>query len=150
MTLYYKTKNASEVEIALHLKECNKNFCPPLEHRINIGEYAKKLFNQSITFEAWDRRTLIGLIAVYINNQSSENSGYITNVSVNTNFMGNGIATTLMNQCIEYAKQHNINEISLEVSNSNYQAFKIYTKFGFNKIVTGDNSKLMKLSLLKK
>ncbi len=140
----YKIKTASEEEICSHLYCCNDNFMPPLIQRVDIDEYSKKIFDRAITFEAWHYKVLIGLVAAYFND-SSDCTGYITNVSVNLNCMGNGIATTLMNNCLEYARQCNIKYITLEVEKSNYSTIRLYEKFGFKEAETRGSSVLMKL-----
>jgi hypothetical protein len=52
-SLKYTTKIATEFEIFLHLTGCSESFIPPLAERVNISEYAKKIFERSVTFEAW-------------------------------------------------------------------------------------------------
>ncbi|MFH1612616.1 MAG: GNAT family N-acetyltransferase [bacterium] len=141
----YKIKTVSEEEICSHLYCCNNNFSPPLIQRVNIDKYSKKIFDKAITFEAWHDKKLIGLVAAYFND-SSGCTGYITNVSVNLDFMGKGIATTLMNNCLKYAKQCDIKNITMEVLINNYSAMCLYKKFGFKKIENQGNMVLMQLN----
>jgi ribosomal protein S18 acetylase RimI-like enzyme len=139
----YKIKKSTETDIRLHLEECNKNFTPPLSDRINITEYSKKLFDKSITFEAWKNNKLTGLIGAYFN--QTNQSAFITNVSVLKEFMGLGIASELLGQCIEYASQNNINEIQLEVNQNNNHAIDFYKKFNFIKENIKGEELIMKL-----
>jgi ribosomal protein S18 acetylase RimI-like enzyme len=128
--LQYKTKTASEDEINLLIKECNSNFIPHLDEKVNLKEYAKKLFGKSITFEAWDDTTLVGLVAAYFND-SKDWIGYISNVSVIRAYTGIGIASNLMQMCVNYAKLNKYKEIKLEVNKKNIVALKLYEKNGF-------------------
>jgi ribosomal protein S18 acetylase RimI-like enzyme len=139
---------ASEKAICSHLIKCNNDFTPPLSEKVNIIEYTKKLFNKSLRFEAWSEYDLIGLIAAYFND-SKNLVGYITNVSIARDFAGLGIASQLMNICIDYATKNNFREISLEVSKNNPEAIHLYRKFGFIAITNIDNLLLMKLILIK-
>lgn len=146
MNIQYKTKTATEKEICSHLIECNANFQPRLDEKVNIQEYSKKIFKKSLTFEAWTGQILVGLVAVYFND--TENiSGYITNVSVTREYTGKGIATKLLNICIEYAKKNYLSEISLEVSKESYEAIYLYKKLGFFDFESKDKFLVMKLSL---
>ena len=126
----YKIKTASSEEVYLHLKECNNNFIPPLNKKVDLHEYAGKIFEKAVTFEAWTNKTLIGLVAAYFNDMENL-SGYITSVSVENNFKGKGIAYELMKNCIEYARQHKFLQITLEVAKENVKAIALYNKFNF-------------------
>lgn len=140
----YKTKTATKAEIYSHLQECNNNFSPHLDERINIKEYAKKIFEKSITFEAWADHILIGLVAAYYNN-IKHYSGYITNVSILKNYMRMGIASELMNICIKYARQHKFKEINLQTYRKNISAIQLYKKLGFTEFKNKGNFIFMKL-----
>jgi GNAT superfamily N-acetyltransferase len=144
----YTTKNATEEEICSHLKECSDNFSPPLDERVNIEEYSKKLFGNSVTFEAWVDNILIGLAAAYFDDLGNQ-SGYITNISVTRDYKELGIASELMNLCISYAKQYKVKEIKLEVCRDNSPAIHLYKKFGFMDYKNKDNFILMKLGVSK-
>jgi ribosomal protein S18 acetylase RimI-like enzyme len=137
----YRIKVATENEIFLHLTECSNSFAPPLAQRVNIDEYAKKIFEKSITFEAWTDHFLVGFIAAYFN---VDGSAYITNVSVLNKFVGCGIASTLLDMCIEHARKNNFREIILEVHEHNSSAIFLYKKFCFIICETKSNILTMK------
>ena len=131
MRFNYTIKTANEEKILSHLRKCNANFIPPLNKRTILYDYSKKIFEKSITFEAWEKGTLTGLICAYFND-TEKGIGYITNVSTVKYFMGKGIASTLLNMCIKYGKQHNFKRIELEVSKNSFTAIKLYNKIGFH------------------
>jgi ribosomal protein S18 acetylase RimI-like enzyme len=126
--IQYRFKAAAENEIYIHLNACNDSFIPPLAQRINVREYSQKIFEKSSTFEAWKDHLLVGLIAVYFN---TDGSAFITNVSVLKDFGGYGIASRLLEMCIEHAGANLINGITLEVNKYNYVAIHLYERFGF-------------------
>jgi ribosomal protein S18 acetylase RimI-like enzyme len=144
--ILYKIKTASEQEIYSHLVKCNNSFIPPLSEKVRINEYAKKIFEKAVVFEAWANNVLVGCIAAYFNDEINH-LGYITNVSVINEYIGFGIATKLLNMCIEYAKQNSISEISLEVNKNSRSAIHLYTKFSFRNINCKENNMIMKLTL---
>lgn len=147
MTLEYKVKTATKEEISSHLYCCDDNFKQALIQRVSIEEYSGKIFEKAITFEAWDDNVLVGLIAVYCNHPNGTSSGYITNVSIDKDFTGRGIATTLMNNCLEYAQKAGIKNIALEVLSSNDSAIRLYEKFGFEKSeIRGDMVLMLKIN----
>src|SRR5436309_6960124 len=133
--LRYEVRTASREDIRLHLLSCKDNFCPPLGQRIDIDEYADKLSEKSMTFEAWSDETLIGLVAAYFNDPDGS-SAYVTNVSVIMDFAGQGVASRLMNSCLDYAKESGFRTLTLEVSPSNDSAIGLYEKLGFTIVET--------------
>lgn len=55
----------------------------------------------------------------------------IRKVIIDTFFQGQGIGSALIKDCLEYAKEHNVRKIFLWVLEKNYNARKVYEKFGF-------------------
>lgn len=49
---------------------------------------------------------------------------------------GQGIGSALLQKIIEYAKEHTIELINLEVRSDNMRAIRVYEKYGFSKIGT--------------
>ncbi len=141
----YKIKQALEKNIFFHLEECKNDFIPPLEQKINIKEYAKKIFDKAVTFEAWHNKKLSGLVAAYFNQKTS--IAFITNVSVIKSMMGKGVASVLLKNCIEAAMQKKIKEIQLEVDKNNFAAVSFYKKFNFTNAGFNNDSIIMKLEI---
>ena len=75
-------------------------------------------------FEAHYNDTLVGLIALYLDNEN--NTAFITNVSVYPKFIGTGIGYTLLTNCKMYIKRKKINKLSLAVRNNNSLAINFY------------------------
>ena len=142
---FYKINSANNQEIFLHLQLCNNEFIPKLNTRVDIVEYSNKIHQNSIKFEAWNKKRLIGLIALYFNND--EFSGYITNVSVCKDYMGKGIASKLLEMCVNYAKFNKYNYIELEVNHENIPAINFYIKNYFSQKERTKDSYIMKLIL---
>jgi ribosomal protein S18 acetylase RimI-like enzyme len=145
----YAIKTANERDIYVHLKNCKDNFMPPLTQRVVLEEYARKIYLKSVTFEAWREHNLVGLLAIYFNNTPSKYTAFITNVSVLKENMRFGIASALMNMCIEYAHKNNFDEINLEVFPGNKDGVAFYTKFNFINVDLRGEPLLMKLKILK-
>ena len=126
----YLLNKASEAEIAEHLLRCDADFVPPLSARVEIKDYAQKIANNAMRFEAWSGGTLVGLVAAYSNDQEKR-IAHITSVSVLKEWTGNGVATRLVGQCVERAKASGMQQIGLEVAQDNTLAIKLYEKSGF-------------------
>lgn len=139
----YKTNTANSTDILAHLDTCKNLFIPPLNQTVNLEEYSNKIYKNSITFEAWHNKKLVGLIATYFNNKHKINS-FITNVSVLKKFGGHGIAGKLMKACMTYAQKESFKEIQLEVNKKAIKAIHIYEKFGFHKYCTKNENIIMK------
>lgn len=143
--IIYQIKTAKQNDVLLHLKLCNDEFIPKLNTRVNLEEYSIKIHQNAITFEAWNQNQLIGLIATYFNQEHL--FGFITNVSVAKNHMGTGIASKLLEMCINYATTNKYQTIKLEVNKENIPAINFYKKYNFTEIETKTDSLIMNLSL---
>jgi ribosomal protein S18 acetylase RimI-like enzyme len=141
----YKRRTAEIKDILAHLEACNEEFHPPLSERVGLEEYARKVFENAVTFEAWSGSFLVGLVAAYFNNDAKQ-SAYITNVSVLHTFLRLGIASRLLKECVEYAIEKSVREISLEVNVDNESAISMYRKFNF--IQDGDINGFLKMKLI--
>lgn len=125
----YLTKTASEQDIFSHLSLCDASFVPALSARVNVADYSRKIAQHAITFEAWHNDTLAGMIAAYFN--ESDRRAFITSVSVLNGYKEQGIASALLRQCKQYAREHHYPEIRLEVNRDNSSAVRFYTKYDF-------------------
>ena len=129
-TLEFGLNRASGAELAEHLARCDADFLPPLSTRVEIADYARKMIAQAARFEAWSGGRLVGLVAMYCNDQERR-IAYITSVSVLHEWTSKGIATRLMGQCIDHAEKSGMWQVSLEVANDNKPAISLYEKNGF-------------------
>ena len=57
-------------------------------------------------------------------------------ISVTKSEWGQGIGSALLQKIIDYAKEHTIELINLEVRSDNIRAIHVYEKYGFRKIGT--------------
>ena len=128
--LEYLSNKASVTEITEHLSCCDADFTPPLSTRVEIDDYAQKIMSKAIRFEAWSDGALVGLVAAYCNDPVTR-IAYITSVTVLQAWARKGVATRLMDQCVEYAKASGMQKLCLEVATENIPAIKLYKKSGF-------------------
>ena len=122
--LIYKQDTADHSDVAAHLESCDTQFLQELFARVDPDSYIAKILTNATRHEAWSEGKLVGLLAVYKNDQYY----FITNVSVSRDFVKQGIATKLIHECI---RDRGNNEIRLEVSKENHAAANLYKKFGF-------------------
>jgi ribosomal protein S18 acetylase RimI-like enzyme len=80
-------------------------------------------------------------LAAYFNNNGIV---FVTNVSVLNNFVGYGIASNLLDMCIEHARKNNFQEITLEVCQRNSNAVRFYKKFSFTMYETKSDTLLLR------
>jgi len=121
---------AGAIQIAAHLRACDNMFVPPLSGRVDIDSYAKKIADKSIRFEGWVEGELVGLVAVYCNDGAAP-FAYITSVSVLPQWGGRGIASQLVECCIDHVRKLGVMQIELEVDEKNHAAGNLYKKHGF-------------------
>ncbi|MGE5411069.1 MAG: GNAT family N-acetyltransferase [Clostridiales bacterium] len=140
----YAIKKATVIDIFSNLEACDKDFFPPLSERVSLMEYSNKLYENSVTFEAWNDKKLIGMVAAYFNNVV-DSVGYISNVCVENKFKGNHVASNLMMKCLHYAAENHFKNIVLEVNANNNTAISLYEKFNFRTIDIGNGNIKMQL-----
>lgn len=138
--LTFDNNSTTLVSILDHLEKCSNLFNPPLDKVVSITDYSKKIFENACTFESWDRKKLVGLVAVYYNDMETK-VGYITNVSVLSEYQGKGISSKLLRQAIEFGKKKNFTSVRLQVHHSNKKATMIYKNNGF--ITIGSETKML-------
>lgn len=137
---------SSDMEIADHLSQCDASFVPPLSSRVEIAVYATKLANNAVRFEAWASDKLIGLIAIYCNDEQ-RSKAYITSVSVMREWQNKGLAQLLLEKCLLHAKSLGFASVELEVHSQNDSALNLYVKNGFQIESRNDHSVTMRLDL---
>ena len=90
-------------------------FNPPIDTQVSsVEEYANKIINNAVIFEAWISNKLVGLIAAYFNNYETK-IGFITSVVILPEYQKQGIAKTLLKNVLVFAKENNFSIIKLEV-----------------------------------
>lgn len=133
----YSIGQASLSEIVSHLQDVDKSFVPILSSTVNLEFFAKKIYDNTIRFEAWNNQKLVGLLSVYFNNHTTKN-GFINHIAIENFYQSQGISKNLMTRCIKYGFNNGFESIILEVSKDNYIARKLYENFGFR--VSDDQS----------
>jgi ribosomal protein S18 acetylase RimI-like enzyme/SAM-dependent methyltransferase len=146
MTLRYAVDTASVGQVADHLRSCDAGFVPPLSTRIEIDSYAKKIATHATRFEAWSNGTLVGLVAAYFGD-AELSAAHITNVSVWGPWADQGIATRLLQHCVDHGKRSGTRVLTLEVSAGNAAARRLYAKAGFRTIDRQSSGATMRLHL---
>ncbi len=127
-----RIKTATADDIRRHLLLCDYRFEPALSSRVIIDEYASKLAERAVTFEAFAGDELAGLVAAYFSEETG-GEAFVTSVSVLKDYEGLGLASRLMKLCIDHARNINSMAIVLEVEESNERAVLFYERFGFVK-----------------
>ena len=140
---------ASSADILGHLRACSSYFDPPLGDRVQLDQYAEKLARSSVTFEAWDDKVLIGLVAAYLDGKDTPGQGFITNVSVMPEYQGRGIARDLVRLCHRSAKEKRLERVRLHVSPNSQVAVDLYSKLGYEPLGQENSRLVMEIRLEK-
>ena len=139
--IIYNINKSSKIDITQHLTNCSLSFIPPLHTYVDIKIYSIKIYEKAVRFEAYSCNKLIGLIALY----TDGSNGFITNVSVEDKFLGDGVGYTLLKKCKEYISINNFKKLRLEVKNDNDRAIKFYERNDF--IIVGHNKDNLTMEL---
>jgi len=120
--------NAKTIDMVYNVeKECNDD-----------NAYTKEMINEILvnpnvdSFLCIDNNDIVGFMTV--NNSSKHNGGsiYINNLGVLPKYQQHGIATSLIESAFEfYADKDYGSIITLDVYRNNPNAYKLYSKLGF-------------------
>jgi GNAT superfamily N-acetyltransferase len=80
-------------------------------------------------------------VAAYLNDRKTR-SGFITNVSVLREFTRRGIGARLVTEALEHARAEGFETVSLEVSDNNSVAIRLYEKLGFARTEGGEGGRV--------
>lgn len=144
--LTFRRNTATRMHIHAHLQACEGRFIPPLGSRVDIDAYAGKIADRAASFEAWNGKHLVGLVAAYMNDRAARR-GHVTNVSVVSAQEGRGVASLLMGMCLEAAKESGMSAMTIEVSIDNPRSLDLCRRFGFGEPVRNGGSVLLRLQL---
>ena len=144
--MVFKQNTADLNQLSQHLKRCNTLFEPNLDTYVNIDNYAEKIFKNATTFEIWEKNELVGLVACYLNDEN-QNTGYITNVSVEKYYQSKGLAKILLIKSIELSKKLEFQKLALEVESINKKAINLYESLGFKSVKVRKNKLYMEKEL---
>ena len=128
--LSFCESTATPDQIHAHLCESEGTFVPPLGLRVVLRDYATKIAENAVTFEAWAGGALVGLVAAYLNDPVRR-VAFVSNVSVVPSFAGRGIAAALMRRCERRSVRDGFACMELEVARTNERAVRLYRRFGF-------------------
>jgi ribosomal protein S18 acetylase RimI-like enzyme len=128
--LLFHLDKATRAQIAEHLARCDTAFVPPLTGRVEIGAYSDKIATRATRFESWADDALVGLVAAYCNDEH-RGTAYVTSVSVLQGWQGRGIASRLLDRCVEHVAKLGFRHVQLEVGTTNNAALRLYERKGF-------------------
>jgi len=97
-------------------------------------------------FEAWSGDELVGLVAIYLNDEEAR-IGHITDVSVVRSCRGRGVARHLLEQAEGAAKGRGFLKLTLEVYPSNSEAVTLYRALRFKPSGMSDGKTIMSKEL---
>lgn len=126
----FKMQKSKVEDIYTHLLNIDTDIIPKLSSSVNLEEFSKKVFDNTIRFEAWHTDKLIGLISVYYNDFDTR-IGFINHVGVLREYRGFRISDTLLTSAVRYGSDKGFKSLKLEVSEESNAAKQLYVKHGF-------------------
>lgn len=108
----------------------DKDFPIHLSDKVNLDEYANKLYKNATICCKVNNGEIIGMVAGYTEN-IVDDMAYIALVGVKKEYRGRGIAPKLIEQFINISHNKKINKIHLYTDVSNISAMRMYEKLGF-------------------
>jgi ribosomal protein S18 acetylase RimI-like enzyme len=147
ITTRFAVNESTADQVLSHLTVCAPFFEPPLDLRVVLADYAKRLVRQAERFECWNAKYLVGLVAVYCNAPDRANA-FVSNVSVDPACARLGVAARLLTQAIHDARGRGFRCMSLDVNLGAGPALALYDKLGFAATGRSDETMTMTIDLM--
>lgn len=130
-------------KIYTFLFNINYEYNPPLNLKVDLQCYAKKIIDNAVLFVEECHSEIVGMVVLYCNDKSREKA-YIPLVGVLPDYQRRGIAKKLMQEAISYVKSVKFKTLGIHSNNS--VAISTYCKLGFTIIEQGER-KYMELRI---
>ena len=108
----------------------DNDFFEKLSDRVNIYDYSKKLYENSIHFTLYDGDKLVGFSPCYFNDKKRE-VGYISSLTIRDNYRGLGLGSYMLSEIKKYAEKNGFNSIMVTIHIDNQISSNFYNKNGF-------------------
>lgn len=137
----YLIKDIAEISSAAienFLQQINNDYIPSLSTKVSLRTYSEKIKTLGHVIIDSDTDSIHGIAVIYCNDYEFLKA-YIPLVGVSKEFSGQGIATRIVKELINFAKYKNFKVIGINSNNS--IAIKIYQKLGFVVVGKPQNGK---------
>jgi ribosomal protein S18 acetylase RimI-like enzyme len=125
-------QKVSSSELIDYFEKVDDLFPTPLSAKESLRVLAEKLLVYGILCPEFDNEKMVGLVAGYIEN-TVNNLGYISVVSVLPVKQGEGIGSKLVKKFLSIAKKKGLRGVNLYCDSRNDRALKMYDRLGFEK-----------------
>lgn len=124
----YYLSNREEKKSAI--TKCGDVYPFPLIHEDKFGFIFDKIDKNAIFLAAYDNDNIVGYAAMYANDFENK-IAYLSLIAVKTDHQGKNIGSRLLSECEKKAQNNGMNELRLEVYNSNINAINFYKNRGY-------------------
>jgi 2-polyprenyl-3-methyl-5-hydroxy-6-metoxy-1,4-benzoquinol methylase/GNAT superfamily N-acetyltransferase len=121
-----KINTSSMIDLKVHFQSLDESFISRIKAKVDLDSYLAKLISQSVRYEIWVSKELIGVVCFYHN--SEKRLVYVSHLSVLPRYKRQGIGVKLIR---EIQQRYPGEVIELEVDSVNSNATEFYTKLGF-------------------
>jgi len=130
----------SKQKIEQFLRSVDRTFPVPISEKVELCEFASKLFAKATMCCAYDGEEICSMVAGYTEN-TIDNIAYVSLVATRTDAQGKGFATGLMEEFISICKTKGLRGVHLYTDTRNKGAVALYQKLGFQKWILEDETR---------
>lgn len=124
-----------------------KIFNPPMEERLDLLIYSKKLAKHSIQFWVYVNNEVAGFMACYFNDETNK-IGFISTISIIKKYQKLGLGNQLLNSAFLFGRKFNFYKIRLEVHTKN-DVVDFYKQHLFYEIMSSENKIILEKAIIK-
>ena len=120
------------------IKKVDSDFTPALSDRIEIQDFANKLIHNAEFFCIVDDQDRVGAVVALYANDYENKYAYYPFVATLSSLRGRGLASSLMQESLDYLHELSGNIRCAGIHTNNRIACHLYEKMGFNIINNTD------------
>ena len=127
-------KGSAEAVTIREMKESDLEEILSIEKKSFADPWSRRLFKETLLFPHSVNLVLQGINGVvlgYINFYVIGEEAHMLNLAIDPDWRKKGLATHFLTYSIEFIKRRHATHFFLEVRESNQDAIKLYSKFGF-------------------
>lgn len=135
-------------EIGSFLKAVEQDFPVPLSQKVDLKEYAQKLFEKATIFSTYQNGAIASMVAGYTDDLV-DNKAYIAIMATRKEARGQGFAGELLDKFLVFSRQKGAKAVHVYAVKENVKAVKVYQKHGFETYEVLNESRPEDLHLIK-
>ena len=134
-------------EIEIFLNAVEQDFPVPLSEKVDLKEYAQKLFDHATIFCAYENGVIASMVAGYTRNLTDD-LAFVSIMATRKEYRGQGLASKQLGKFLEESRNVGVKGVHVYAVESNLPAVATYKKHGFERYEAANETRPEDLHLI--